>query len=148
MSITYSRQPLTKEILDRAHEIKRSTLRACYRWAKSTFQEVVDTHGAWVAYHNGEPVGYLVSWPQRKKRHCYIGGIAVHKRFQGRGIGARLISLAERHYKRRNFRQISLDVDVNNDAQLLYYRLGFRISRHSKKHSVVSMSKSLGRRRS
>lgn len=141
MSITYSRRRLTREAIDQVYEIERSSFRGDYLWTRSRFHEVVNKHGMWVAYASTQPVGYLIAWKQRGCR-CYIAGLAVSKRFRGQGIGAQLIKRAERSY---DCTQIGLDVDVNNDAQLLYYRLGFRITRHSKKHRFISMSKRLRR---
>jgi ribosomal protein S18 acetylase RimI-like enzyme len=141
-TILYSKRSYSPAFIDKVYEIERSSFRGDYLWSRERFHKVVDKHGMWVACSDGDPVGYLIAWRQRNRR-CYIAGIAVSKKFRGQGIGAQLIKRAQNFYRRRDFRWMWLDVDVNNAAQWLYYRMGFRITKHSKKHKFISMSKEI-----
>ena len=57
----------------------------------------------------------------------YVCGIAFFAEFRGRGLGTRLMALAEDHARDKGFRKLSLIVfEQNQGAKKLYNRLGFR----------------------
>ncbi len=56
----------------------------------------------------------------------YVSGVAVFESFRGRGIGARLMDLAEQHCAQLGLDSISLIVfEQNTGAKRLYDRLGY-----------------------
>lgn len=58
----------------------------------------------------------------------YISMISVHLRWRGRGIGGRLMKLADEKRAETNARGLSLIVeDVNTTAERLYERSGFSV---------------------
>lgn len=124
------------------HQIERECFPPKSRWCKAVFKQVVDENEIWVARLADLPVGYLVGWKQ-SKTGSYIAGVAIRKGFQGRGIGSKLIGMAEDFYRQRGYRQVKLDVDVSNPAQSLYFRLGYRVCRFSKKLGLLNMAKPL-----
>lgn len=56
----------------------------------------------------------------------YICGMAIFPEFRGRGLGTRLLSLAEQHAVEMGFRKLSLIVfEQNTGAKRLYERAGY-----------------------
>jgi ribosomal protein S18 acetylase RimI-like enzyme len=57
----------------------------------------------------------------------YVCGVALFPEFRGRGLGRRLMLLAEEHARARGYRKLSLIVFQGNAvARGLYERLGYR----------------------
>lgn len=139
--ITYSYGHLDGEV-GQIHEIERENFSMGSRWSKESFRSVVEKYDMWVARIGDRPVGYLVGWKQGRYG-CYIGTVAVRTSYHGRGIGTKLISMAEDFYRQKGQRYINLAVNSVNPAQVLYFRLGYRISRFSKKNSQLNMRKPL-----
>jgi len=56
----------------------------------------------------------------------YICGMALFPEYRGRGIGTRLLALAEEHARDRGFKKVSLIVfEQNTGAKQLYDRAGY-----------------------
>ena len=68
--------------------------------------------------------------PYAKLEACpsyYVCGVAVFPEYRGRGIGERLMALAEERARALDFHQLSLVVfEKNTGAKRLYERLGYR----------------------
>lgn len=68
--------------------------------------------------------------PYRKLREdnsYYICGMALSPEYRGHGIGARLLTLAEKHARDEGFEKLSLMVfEQNAGAKRLYDRVGYR----------------------
>lgn len=96
---------------------------------------------------DGEIVGMLVAFPMRvdpseeeetdpvlvpyskleEDNSYYICGMALFPEFRGRGIGSRLLALAEEHAREKGFDKLSLLVfEQNAGAKRLYERNGYR----------------------
>jgi len=59
----------------------------------------------------------------------YVCGVAVKEQWRGRGIGRRLMALAEQQCRALGYNKLSLLVfDQNRGAKSLYDRLGYRIT--------------------
>lgn len=71
-----------------------------------------------------------VLFPYRKLREdnsYYICGMALSPEYRGHGIGARLLTLAEKHARDEGFEKLSLMVfEQNTGAKRLYDRTGYR----------------------
>lgn len=71
----------------------------------------------WVYLHNGQLVGFISVLDER-----FIGALFVEPRFHGKGVGAALMALAQRHYN-----WLSLEVYQQNlRACAFYHKQGFR----------------------
>ena len=89
---------------------------------------------AWVAMDDGEVVGWILTRPMTSEDGAKLGGIediVVAGSHRGRGIGRKLMELAESHYRERGFQGMQLTVDAGNKAALhLYESLGYATVLH------------------
>ncbi len=77
-------------------------------------------HGqAWVAAAGGEVAGFIILIPQ--PGHLLLENVAVLPAAQGRGIGARLLALAEEHACRLGLPEIRLYTNAAMTENLAYY---------------------------
>jgi ribosomal protein S18 acetylase RimI-like enzyme len=60
----------------------------------------------------------------------YIYSIAVARDMRGYGIATKLIAEAEHWHKQAGYRKIWLKTTIENPAQTLYFKLGYRISEY------------------
>ena len=69
----------------------------------------------------------------REDNSYYICGMALFSEYRGHGIGTRLLALAEKHARDKEFKKLSLMVfEQNADAKRLYENTGYReVSRES-----------------
>lgn len=74
---------------------------------------------AWVALDEGEIVGLAVLIPQ--PGHLLLENVAVRPAAQGRGVGARLMALAEDHARRLGLHEIRLYTNEAMTENLAYY---------------------------
>lgn len=74
-----------------------------------------------------ETVGFLVA--RTKDGGGYVTSIDVLPDHRKKGIGAKLLYAAEEYYKEQGLPRIWLEVEVNNPAQTLYFKLGYRVKR-------------------
>jgi len=91
----------------------------------------------WVAVQGSGVVGTMTWRPGGASPRCpwygrrevaIFGQFAVVPELQGRGIGSRLLDLAERRAREQGFTQIACDTSEKADALLAYYgRRGYRV---------------------
>jgi diamine N-acetyltransferase len=80
----------------------------------------------YIARVDGEPAGLMRTEFDGEKRRLYVSSLYVLPRFQGRGIGARLLEHAEREAHERGADALWLGVMVKNTRALDWYRrIGF-----------------------
>jgi ribosomal protein S18 acetylase RimI-like enzyme len=80
----------------------------------------------WIALENEQPVGMVVLGHDAST--WWILAVAVTARARARGVGGRLLHVAERYALRRGARQLALFTADSNLAALdLFLRRGFRI---------------------
>jgi len=78
----------------------------------------------WKAMHSDQVVGFVAADVRRRQNLAWIATIAVHPDFRGRGIGDRLLALAE---QRSGMPRMRLSVRASNrSAQRLYQRRGYQ----------------------
>ena len=66
-------------------------------------------------------------WKLREDNSYYICGMALSPEYRGHGIGTRLLALAEKHARDKEFEKVSLMVfEQNSGAKRLYDRAGYR----------------------
>lgn len=100
-------------------------------YTPASIQEQMDAgHRFWMAYDGSRPVGFM-----SVSAHPVISGRArIHKlyllpTYHGHGIGKELLSHAENWARKRNLKEIELNVNRGNPAQHFYARNGFNILR-------------------
>ncbi|WP_281889585.1 N-acetyltransferase [Paenibacillus sp. YYML68] len=70
--------------------------------------------------------------------------LAVHPRYQGKGIGKRMMQLAERKAQVKGLKEAALWVDeANGKARMFYERLGYRPAYYDRNLRCMLMVKSL-----
>ena len=74
---------------------------------------------AWVAAEEGQAVGFIILIPQ--PGHLLLENVAVLPAAQGRGVGARLMALAEEHARRLHLSEIQLYTNQAMSENLAYY---------------------------
>ena|SRR3990172_5779143 len=78
----------------------------------------------WKAMHAEQVLGFVAADVRRRQNVAWIATIAVHPDFRGRGIGDRLLALAE---QRSGMPRMRLSVRASNrSAQRLYQRRGYQ----------------------
>ena len=124
---------------------------ACFekevRWSKKDLLAELKISDSWIAVYteNGcqcgqswncicndtpiEPViaGFLVS--KARPDYGYITSIDVLSEYRGKGIGAKLMYAAEASYTKRGKARMKLEVEADNKAQTLYFKIGYRVKR-------------------
>ncbi|MBU0721111.1 ribosomal protein S18-alanine N-acetyltransferase [bacterium] len=81
---------------------------------------------------SGEISGYILVLIRRKKAKIYSLGIS--KRFRKQGIAALLLTHAIADIKKSDFKNLILEVRIDNDAAIeLYKKMGFEVESVSKK---------------
>ncbi len=79
-----------------------------------------------IAEADGKPVGWLRTNINSKKNKFYINQIYVLKEYQGKGIGKKLIQIAEKEASRNNYDKIWLGVMTENIPSVEWYKsIGF-----------------------
>jgi GNAT superfamily N-acetyltransferase len=91
----------------------------------------------WVAVQGSAVVGTMTWRPGGKETRCpsygrrevaIFGQFAVAPELQGRGIGSRLLDLAEQRAREQGFTEIACDTSEKADALLAYYgKRGYRV---------------------
>lgn len=80
----------------------------------------------WVAVRRGEILGALILLTRRRSRFARIYSLVVSPQARGEGLGARLVTAAERHARQHGCAAMSLEVRADNAAaRTLYARLGY-----------------------
>ena len=97
-----------------------------WRYASQTFAHALENLPYFVvAELAGHPVGYLLGSLQGDRGHLIR--IAVHPDYQGRGIGARLLTEAIEFFHMEKVKVVTLNTQKDNAvSQRLYRRFGFR----------------------
>ena len=76
---------------------------------------------------NNEITGVLAGYVNDTNSRCaYVFFIAVDKNHRGGGQGRKLIEKFIRRCRAKNFNSIKLETCVDNPAQIMYVKLGFK----------------------
>ena len=93
----------------------------------SIFNELLKKEILFV-YENKMPKGMCKLVPQqfRNSHIVYLGGVAIHPSFAGKGEGLKMLEKIKEYAKQNNFLRIELSVaSINEKAIRLYERAGF-----------------------
>lgn len=91
----------------------------------------------------GKPVAGFITFFREEKK-LFIDMLVVRRSAQGRGLGKRLMALAERYGRRRRCEEALLFVDEENArAQGFYLKMGYRVQSFDPQIRCYLLSKSL-----
>ncbi len=95
-------------------------------------QSTFDPEGIFLAFHDGDPVGFCVVFINRDivkntgDRRAYVSDLACDRQYRRKGIGSYLLSRAAEYARARDMEALELDVDAENPHALhVYERMGF-----------------------
>ena len=89
------------------------------------YSDVIEWHRVFVAEDEGRIVGLIVLIAEDER--ALLDNVAIHPDAQRRGLGRRLIQLAEDEARRLGFNAIELYThELMTENQALYARLGYR----------------------
>jgi GNAT superfamily N-acetyltransferase len=83
------------------------------------YPEAVRRGQAWVAAEDGEVAGFIILIPQ--PGYLLLENVAVLPAAQGRGVGARLLALAEEHARGLGLPEVRLYTNEAMTENLAYY---------------------------
>ncbi|MCD6322768.1 MAG: GNAT family N-acetyltransferase [Clostridiales bacterium] len=87
-----------------------------------------------IKFFNGENLGMvrilnkdLLYWGKQNEKAKYIHSLVIKEKYNGQGIGAKIIQKIEHHAKVENCKYLRLDADSKNPKLCAYYeQLGFK----------------------
>lgn len=119
------RQGYNPDDLSRLYEIEKVCFTRIFRWSKEDFVDALKTGNVWVLEDENQIAGFAI---------CEMDGGIVHvvtvdvdPAFRRKGFGEALMGAAETYYRKKGIKKMSLEVHVDNPAQMLYFKLGYRV---------------------
>ena len=101
---------------------------------KAISAQIDDGCNYYLAYINGDPVGYITLIIDNTKHEVMISKIYVKSKIRKNGIGQKFIELAESECKRNNHTKIWLTVNRFNTTSIDWYKKqGFSVINEIKK---------------
>lgn len=90
--------------------------------------EIANKNALYLSLTKEQEVVAFIGISLSNKEESHITNLAVHADYQGVGIGHLLMNQAFDYCRKRNFKQMSLEVDVTNKTALaLYEAFGFKV---------------------
>jgi len=116
--------PMNQRDLDAVAELESSV--QAFPWSRGNFADSLEAgHAVWVCRIGGDLVGFSVVMIVMDEAHLL--NVAVSKRYQGKGYGARLLQHAMEQAKLHGAGRLFLEVRPSNQRAVELYRLfGFR----------------------
>ncbi len=93
------------------------------------FEELIRTEVLYIFEHQGEKIGMckLIPLRYRNEHIAYLGGVAIHPNFAGKGSGEQMIREILTEAKRMGFLRVELSTaTINERAIRLYEKTGFQ----------------------
>jgi ribosomal protein S18 acetylase RimI-like enzyme len=97
------------------------------------YAQAVRREQAWAAVEDGEIVGFVILIA--RPGYLLLDNVAVQPAAQGRGIGARLLALAEDHARDSGLREIRLYTNEAMTENLAYYARHGYAETHRAEHN-------------
>lgn len=111
------------------YEIELECFTRGFQWGRKAFVEMLlstsKKNNVWVAEEDGKIVGFLLANERGNKGQ--IETVDIPKAARRRGIASELIKVCEKGFQERGRTEVTLEVHVENPAQLLYFNLGYRV---------------------
>ncbi len=95
---------------------------------KLIFKDLVSKEIKFIFEEDGEAIGMfkLFGHTYRASHICYLGGVAIHPDYSGKGYGVKMLREILAHVQQKGFLRIELSVaTLNLKAIALYEKLGF-----------------------
>lgn len=105
-------------------------------WPIDIVQMEIDNKNAlYLSLVNEQEVVAFIGISLSNKEESHVTNLAVHADYQNMGIGHLLLNQAFAYCRKRNFKKMSLEVDVTNKSALaLYEAFGFKVKTVHKKY--------------
>jgi ribosomal-protein-alanine N-acetyltransferase len=132
------------------YEIECESFAPGFRWTEPAFEREMAAarkkHLVWLACIGPRIAGYLIA--EEISGSIAVDTCAVSRVHRRKGIASRLMAACEGAAKRRGYKGMRLEVYTENPAQILYFRIGYRVSGFKRNYygtgkHAVSMSKKL-----
>lgn len=119
-------QPAKETDVDEIYEIEHENFKP--GWSRDYLALNIKLFGKlclfYVAKLKGSVVGYIVCWLSEETAH--IHNISVKKEYQNHGVGSQLLMFLFDELKKRNVKNVVLEVRVSNIRAIkLYEKFGF-----------------------
>lgn len=118
------------EELPSLYEIEKECFTKEFRWSQAVFDKALlsasKKNNVWVAEESGRIVGFLLADKEFGKG--YINTVDITPVVRGQGVATKLITMCEAAFKKRGLTEVKLEVHTENPAQLLYFKLGYRVT--------------------
>jgi putative acetyltransferase len=105
------------------------------------FKELLASRTLYVVQEGEETIAAyrLIPKTARQQHIVHLGGFTIKNGFQGKGIGAKIVSTIKENCEKENKIRIELTVDVDNLRAInLYKRMGFEIEGTLRKNYRLS----------
>ena len=93
------------------------------------FTDLLYKNFLFVYEHNDEAIGMckLVPQPHRNAHTIYLGGVAIHPSYSGKGHGSKMMKDIIEYAGANGYKRIELSTAIHNDAAIkLYEKCGFK----------------------
>jgi len=121
MLITRGYKP---EDINRLYELEKLCFTRAFRWRKEDLVAALKTDDIWVGVYDDKIVGYVLVEGEGETGH--IISLNVDPNYRRRGFGEALMGAAEAYYLKKGIKKMKLEVHVDNPAQILYFKMGYR----------------------
>ena len=116
-----------------------------FQWQRRDLAIALIDSDIWIA-EDGGIIGYILT--ESKAVTFHIISLAVDPEHQRKGVATQLIHEVESYYKESKCKKVKLEVHTDNPAQVLYFKLGYRVTGFKKKYysdgsSAIAMCKEL-----
>jgi len=118
------RSIFTKKEIPLLYEIEKECFAPAFRWSKKIFIDQIKKQNIWIYENDEQIVGFLLAFLRKGKG--YISSMEVLPAFQGQGYGKLLMEACHKYFKEQGCKEMSLDVNTKNPAQILYFKMGYR----------------------
>ena len=124
MNITYG--CCNPEDIERLNELETACFTEQFRWTKEDLIESLKTGDVWLLRTDEKIVGYILVELRRKRGH--VISVGVDPTCQRKGYGKALMDEAKAFYTKFGVKDMRLEVHQDNPAQMLYFKLGYRVT--------------------
>lgn len=114
------------EDIDPLHELENRCFTKAFRWRKEDLVEALETHDIWIGVYEGKIVGCVLVEVEDNIGH--IISLNVDPDYRRMGFGKLLMEAAESSLQKEGVKKMRLEVQVDNPAQVLYFKLGYRVN--------------------
>lgn len=108
------------------YELERVCFSRSFRWSKRVFVAALKTDDVIQGVYDNKIAGYVLSTIEAGTGH--ITSLVIDPKYRKQGFGKSLMDAIEAFYKKKGIKKIKLEVHVDNPAQTLYFKLGYRVT--------------------